>query len=86
MIDTKNNKEYTICLRLRVFTINLGAIYCGRTKMRTGVKTLKTAVMYDVINKTCCMERPRGPVDGAFALHFHPHRCSLGARTGAAGN
>jgi len=57
--------------------------------MRTGVKTLKTAVMYDVINNTCCMERSRGPVDEAFALHFHPH-CwafdSLGARMGAAGN
>ena len=32
-----------------VFTIKLGAIYCRRTKLKTGVKTLKTAVIYDVI-------------------------------------
>ena len=33
----------------------LGAIYCRRTRMKIGVKTLKTAEIYVVMNKTCCM-------------------------------
>lgn len=37
-----------------VFTIKLGAIYWRRTEVKTGVKTLKSAVIYDVMNKTCC--------------------------------
>ena len=37
-----------------VFTIKLGAIYWRRTEVKTGVKTLNSAVIYDVMNKTCC--------------------------------
>ena len=71
MFVCKNNKEYKICL---FFSIKLGAIYCRRTKMQIGVKTLKTAVINDVMNKTCCMVDWNDPGGEAFALYFRAHR------------
>ena len=56
-----------------VLTIELGAIYCRRAKMKAGVKTLKKAVTYDLMNKTCCMVDWYDPRGGAFALHFRPY-------------
>ena len=54
-------------------TLKLGAIYCRRMKMKTGVKTLETAVIYDIMNKTCCMVDWNDPGSGAFALYFRPY-------------
>ena len=70
MISSKNNKGYNI--RLEVFTIKLGAIYCRCTKMKTGVKTLKTAVIYDVMNKTCCLVDLNDPGGGHLPSTFVP--------------
>ena len=53
-----------------VFTIKLGAICCRRTEAKTGVKTLKSAVIYDVMNKTCCRVDWNDPGGKAFALYF----------------
>ena len=39
-----------------------------------GIKTLKTAVIHDVTNRTCCMVDWNDPRGGAFALYFRPHR------------
>ena len=45
--------------------------------MKTGVKTLKTTVIYDVTNRTCFMVDWNDPGGGAFALYFRPHRCAF---------
>jgi len=37
-------------------------------KMKTGDKMLKTAVIYDVMNKTCCVVDYYDPRDRAFAI------------------
>ena len=42
--------------------------------MKTGDKMLKAAVIYDVMNRTCCMVDWNDPGGRAFALYFHPHR------------
>ena len=55
-----------------VFGIKLGAIYCKRTKMKIGLKTLKTAVIYDVMNKSCCMVDCNDPGSGHLPSTFVP--------------
>ena len=52
------------------FSIKLGVMYCRRTVMKIGIKTLKTAVIYDVMNKTCCRVDWNDPGGRAFALYF----------------
>lgn len=65
-----------------VFTLKLGAIYCRCMKMKTGDITLKTAVIYDVMNKTCCVVDCNDPRDRAFAILKRKEANSLGLARG----
>ena len=63
--------------------------------MKIGIKTLKTAVIYGVMNKTCCRVDWNDPGGRAFALYFlypplgiwqlkchSPHECAIHYKNG----
>ena len=54
-------------------------------KMKTVDKMLKTAVIYDVMNKTCCMVDCNNPRDRAFAILKRKEANSLGLARGGGG-
>lgn len=68
-----------------VFTLKLGAICCRCMKMKTGDKMLKTAVIHDVMDKTCCVVDYNDPRDRVFAILKRKKANSRGLARGGGG-